>query len=369
LNRIFSLIKKELLTAFKDKKIRLSLLVPPIIQFFVFTYAATLDVKNVPIGILNKDNGKKGVELIERFLGAKTFNKHMYFLQNEKEIAPFIDKQKGIMVLSINEHFSRDLEGGKVTELQLIFDGRKSNTAQIVAGYATEIIHTFNMEKINPSGGGLVNTAIIPRVWFNPNLHYYWYNIPCLVVILAMVLCLVITTQSIAREREMGTFDQLLVSPLLPFEILIGKIVPGIIVGLLEGLLMLLIGTFLLQVPFTGSFILYTISLFVFVSSISGVGLFISSLSATQQQAMFGTFFFMLPSVLLSGFATPIENMPSYFQIITYAIPLKYMLVISKGLFLKAMSAKMVFSQLWPLMVICVVNVSGATLFFRKRIQ
>ena len=369
MNRIFSLIKKELLAAFKDKKIRFSLLLPPIIQFFLFTFAATLDVKNVPIGILNQDHGAKGFELVRRFAGAKTFHRNIYFLQSEKEIASFIDGQKGIMVLSINEHFSQDLLAGKQADLQLIFDGRKSNTAQIVALYASEIIHQFNVDILTSAGMYVENAAIIPRVWFNPNLYYYWYNIPCLVVILAMVICLVITTQSIAREREMGTFDQLLVSPLLPFEILVGKVVPGIIVGLFEGLLMLGIGTWVLGVPFTGSFLLYTLSLFVFVTSISGVGLFISSLSATQQQAMLGTFLFMLPSVLLSGFATPIDNMPKFFQVFTYLIPLKYMLIISKGLFLKAMPAKIVFYNLWPLVIISIGNFSGATLFFRKRMQ
>ncbi|MCF7806115.1 MAG: ABC transporter permease [Simkaniaceae bacterium] len=365
MNRIIVLIWKELLAVLRDAKVRISILGPPILQLFIFTFAATLDVKNVPIGILNRDNGEQGFELVERFMGSKTFNDRIYFLKGVEEIAPFIDHQKGVMVVSIDQQFSRNLDEGKPATVQLILDGRKTNTAQILAGYTGEIINQFNRDyrKI------VQKVELVPRTWFNPNRIYYWYNIPCLVAILAMLTCLVVTTQSVARERELGTFDQLLVSPLIPYEILIGKIVPGIIIGLLEGLLMLAIGTLVFGVPFTGSFFLYFLSLFIFVSSISGVGLFISSLSSTQQQAMLGTFIFILPSVLLAGYATPIENMPTWLQPVTYLIPLKYMLIISKGLFLKALPARIVFEHIWPLLIISVVNFVGAGLFFRRRLQ
>jgi ABC-2 type transport system permease protein len=167
----------------------------------------------------------------------------------------------------------------------------------------------------------------------------------------------------------MGTFDQLLVSPLSPLEILIGKIVPGILIGAGEGWLMCAIGTGLLGVPFTGSFLLFGLSQLVFVTAISGVGLFISSLSATQQQAMLGTFVFMLPSVLLSGFATPIENMPTWLQPFTFLIPLRYMLILSKGLFLKNLPVSIVLDQIWPMILISLFTLSIATLYFRKRLQ
>ena len=167
----------------------------------------------------------------------------------------------------------------------------------------------------------------------------------------------------------MGTLHQLLVSPLSPLEILIGKIVPGILIGAAEGFLMWAIGTGLLGVPFTGSILLFTLSLFVFVTAMSGVGLFISSLSATQQQAMLGTFVFMLPAVLLSGFATPIENMPIWLQPVTYLMPLRYMLVLSKGLFLKAISASIVLEQIWPMIIISLFTLSIASLYFRRRLE
>ena len=367
-NRIRSLIWKELLAVLRDRRSRISILLPPLLQLLIFAYAATLDVKNVPIGILNRDNGEQAFELVQRFHGAPIFS-HIVYLKGVEEITPFIDNQKGVMVLSIDEEFSRNLDAGKPADVQLILDGRKSNTAQIVAGYTSFIVTQFNNDFTANARIKQQNARLIPRTWYNPNIIYYWYNIPCLVGTLAMLTCLVVTTQSVARERELGTFDQLLVSPLVPLEILIGKIVPGIIIGMCEGLLMLTVGALILQVPFTGSFFLFFFSLLVFVSSISGVGLFISSLSATQQQAMLGTFIFMMPSVLLSGYATPIENMPDWLQPFTYLIPLKYFLVISKGLFLKAMPAKIVFNNVWPIAIIALFNWMGAGLFFRRRLE
>jgi ABC-2 type transport system permease protein len=368
IHRLLSLIWKELLAVLRDPKVRLSILVPPLIQLFIFTFAATLDVKNVPVGIVNRDNGEQGFELVQRFYGSPMFTK-VVFLPSVDEIAPFIDLQKGVMVVSIDEQFSRNLDAGSPAYVQLILDGRKSNTAQIVAGYSQEIINHFNDDFCAKAEIKQQNTHLVPRTWFNPNILYYWYNIPCLVGVLSMLTCLVVTTQSVARERELGTFDQLLVSPLVPIEILIGKVVPGIIIGMLEGFTMLTIGTLILGVPFTGSLLMYALSLFVFVASISGVGLFISSLSATQQQAMLGTFVFMTPSIMLSGFATPIENMPEWLQPVTYAIPLRYMLVISKGLFLKAMPARMVLENIWPMVIIGIITQIGAGLFFRRRLE
>jgi ABC-2 type transport system permease protein len=367
-HRILSLIWKELLAVLRDRKSRISILAPPLLQLLIFTFAATLDVKNVPIGILNRDNGEQSFELVQRFYGTPFFSRIIY-LDSVDEIAPFMDNQKGVMVISIDEQFSRNLDEGKPAQIQLILDGRKSNTAQIVTGYTSQIITEFNNDFENKVGKKQQNAVIVPRNWFNPNLLYYWYNIPSLVGTLSMLTCLVVVTQSVARERELGTFDQLLVSPLVPREILIGKIVPGIIIGMLEGTLLMVVGVLLFQVPFTGSIILFFLSLFIFVFAISGVGLFISSLSATQQQAMLGTFIFMMPSVLLSGFATPIENMPTWLQPVTYIIPLRYMLVILKGIFLKDMNTSIVLNNIWPMILISFFTVTGAGLFFRRRLE
>lgn len=368
IQRILALIWKEILAVLRDPKSRMSIIMPPIIQLCIFTFAATLDVKNVPIGILNRDNGEKAFELVQRFHGSPFFTRIVY-LQGVEQIAPFIDEQKGVMVLSIDEEFSRKIDEKTPASIQLILDGRKSNTAQIVAGYTSQIVEQFNLDLAAHASLHPQNTELVPRYWFNPNLLYYWYNIPSLVATLSMLICLVVTTQSVARERELGTFDQLLVSPLVPLEILIGKIIPGILLGTLEGSVLLSIGVFVFGVPFVGSFFPFFASLLIFVTAISGVGLFISALSMTQQQAMLGTFIFMVPSILLSGFATPIENMPAWLQPVTYLIPMRYMLVISKGLFLKAMPAGIVWQNVWPMAMIGMFNLIGAGLFFRRRLE
>lgn len=365
---ILHLIWKELLIVIQDWRSRISIFLPPLIQLFIFAFAATLDVKHASIGIWNRDNGENGFELLQRFHGAPMF-KQITYLQGEEEIAPFLDTQKGLMVVSLDEQFSRNLDGKKPAVVQLICDGRKSNTTQILSGYAREIIAQYNRDFTAKAKIDQQQAVLLPRNWFNPNITYFWYNISCLVGTLSMLTCLVVTSQSIAREREMGTFDQLLVSPLSPLEILIGKIVPGILIGMAEGLLMWAVGTGVLGVPFTGSIFLFLLSLIVFVTAISGIGLFISSLCSTQQQAMLGTFVFMLPSILLSGFATPIENMPSWLQPVTLFVPLRYMLVLSKGLFLKDLSYPVVFDQLWPMLLIAICTLSIAGLFFRRRLE
>lgn len=367
-NRILTLIIKEFLAVWRDKKSRLVLIVPPVVQLFIFSFAATLDVKNVPIGILNRDNGKQGFELVQRFHGSPVFNKIVY-LQGVEEIAPFIDNMRGAMVVSLDQQFSRNLEAHKPAQVQLILDGRKSNTTQIVAGYASSIIQTFNNDFTALNDIPQQNTKLITRNWFNPNLLYYWYNIPSLSGILTMLVALLVTALSVARERELGTFDQLLVSPATPFEILVGKTVPAVIIGMLEGTVIILVGVFIFQIPFTGSLLLLYCSMFIFVLAIVGVGLFISSLSKTQQQAVLGSFLFMSPAILLSGFATPIENMPTWLQPVTYLIPLRYYLVVAKGIFLKDMPADIVFSNIWPTAIIAIFTLTASSWLFKRRLQ
>ncbi len=366
--RIYALIKKEMITFLRDPKTRVVLIVPPLIQLIIFANAATLDVKNVPIGILNRDNGEQAIELLQRFHGSPVFN-HIIYLKSETEIAPFIDNQRGVMVVSIDEQFSRNLDAQKNAIVQLIMDGRKSNTAQVVFGYASGIIDQFNRDFAQRVEYDLQRADTIPRYWFNPNLIYQWFIVPSLCGILTMLVALTVTGLSVAREKELGTFDQLLVSPLLPIEIMIGKAVPAIIFSAFEGTAILVLGMLIYQVPFVGSFPLLYAALFVFICSIVGFGLFISSLVHNQQQAVLGAFVFMSPSVLLSGFATPIENMPDWLQPVTYLNPLRYMLVILRGIFLKDIPAAIVWSNTWPLILIATATLSGATWFFRKRLE
>ena len=364
MQRIITLIYKEILALVRDKKGRLVLIIPPLLQLLVFAFAATLDVKNVHIGILNRDNGQPAFELVQRFNGAPTFSKITY-LQSVQQIEPFLDNQEGVMVLSIDEQFSRNLQAGNNATLQLILDGRKSNTAQIVAGYASNVIQRFSSDYTKDNLISQQQTTLVPRNWFNPNLIYQWFNVPNLSGLLTMLVALVITALSIARERELGTFDQLLVSPITSMEILIGKAIPALIIGLIEGTVIVVVAIFIFQIPFTGSLFYLYAGMFVFLCSVVGTGLFISALSSTQQQAILGSFIFMAPSVLLSGYATPIENMPQWLQTITYINPLRFYLVIAKGVFLKSMPFSVVLSNMIPMAIAAVFTLTFSTWFYR----
>jgi ABC-2 type transport system permease protein len=273
------------------------------------------------------------------------------------------------LVLHIGPDFSRRLMAGRPASVQLILDGRRSNAAQIVAGYAQAILDDFGRELAEARRIPPPPSTVAARVWFNPNLETTWNTVPALVAILTTLMGLLVTALSVARERELGTFDQLLVSPLSPLEIVAGKAAPALIIGLAEGTAMILVGVFVFRVPFQGSVPLLYLGMTVFLAAVIGVGLFISSLATTQQQGILGAFVFMVPAILLSGFATPIENMPGWLQVVTLADPLRYYIAMMKGIFLKGMPAAMALQLIWPLAVIALVTLSGATWLFRHRVE
>lgn len=368
LKKIYSLIIKEFLAILQDKKSRLILILPPILQLFIFAFAATLDVTNISMAVLNQDYGKIAYELTQRFQGFP-YVRHIKYLDHESQIKEVIDNQEVMMVLHIQENFSRDLLENRKAEVQLILDGRKSNTTQIIQGYAVKIIQRYNRDLAAKLDFKDPPSILIPRNWFNPNLIYSWFTVPGLVAVLTMVTCLLVIALSIARERESGTFDQLLVSPLNSWEILFGKAIPGIIIGMGEGSVILLGAIFLFGIPFTGSIIFLYISLLIFVCSVVGIGLSLSSLCKTQQQALLATFVFISVSVILSGFGTPIENMPMWLQNFTYVNPLRFALVIVRGIFLKELPFNDILRNLFPISIMAVINSLIAAWFFRKRIE
>lgn len=366
--RIKALIIKELLALWQDKRTRLFLIVPPVIQLFIFAFAATLEVKNISMGILNRDDGKQSYELINRFKGSPYFTK-IYSLQSLHEIRELIDNQKVIMVMQLDEEFSRKLMEGTSPTIQLILDGRKSNTAQIVLGYASRIIKQYNADLAKETLHTTAKSAIISRNWFNENLIYLWFTVPGLVALLTMTTALFVTAMTVARERELGTFDQLLVSPLTSYDILLGKSIPGVLIGMGEGTIILIAAIFAFQIPFTGSLLLLYFSMFIFVWCCIGFGLFLSSLCSTQQQALLATFVFLSNSIILSGFATPIENMPLWLQKLTLANPLRFMLIIVRGVFLKDFPLKDILNNLYPIIIIAIGSLSFSQWFFRKKLN
>jgi ABC-2 type transport system permease protein len=364
--RIRALIKKELLAVLRDPRGRFVLIGPPLVQLLVFSYAATLEVSNVDLAVLNRDAGKWGTELVQRVAASKTF-REVTPVHGVPGIQDALDHRRALAVVHIGPQFSRDIEAGRPAEVQILLDGRRSNAAQIVAGYLERIIEGMAADAV-PGRPGMAEGVVV-RHWFNPNLDYVWFTVPSLVGIISLLIGLIVTALSVARERELGTFDQLMVSPLRTHEILLGKTVPPLLIGLVHATVFVLAAIFVFGVPLRGSLLLLYPSLVVYLAAVIGVGLFISSLSATQQQAILGAFLFAAPAILLSGFATPIENMPPWLQAFTQINPLRHFLVVVKGVFLKDLPASEVLANTLPLVLIALVTLSSAAWLFRRRME
>ena len=356
---------KEILSILRDPRSRMVVFVPPILQLLVFAFAATLEVRNVDIAVYNQDAGRWSLELMQRLDSAR-FISHVRHVDSQRQLHELIDRGQVIAALAIPADFSRTIAAGGSGRAQVLVDGRRSNSGQITVAYLSTIAAEVGAAVVP---GTQAPTPVVVRHWFNPNLVYRWFIVPGLTGILALFSALLITSLSIARERELGTFDQLLVSPTSTPEIIISKSLPALAIGTLLGLFMISAGVFAFGIPFTGSFALLLASLMLFILSVVGIGLMISAVSATQQQAILGAFAIGVPAVLMSGFATPVENMPVALQWLAQAIPLTHFLVIVEGTFLKAMPAADILANLWPLALIALVTLSLATALVRSRLQ
>ena len=356
---------KEVLSILRDPRSRMVVFVPPLLQLLVFAFAATLEVRNVDIAVHNQDAGRWSHELVTRLDRAEFINQ-IHYVTDRRELRGLIDQGKVIAALDIPVDFSRAIAAGDSGQVQVLVDGRRSNSGQITVGYLSAIAAEVGAE-VNPEA--VPAAPVVVRNWFNPNLIYRWFIVPGLSGILAFFSALLITSLSIARERELGTFDQLLVSPTSTPEIIISKSLPALAIGTALGLLMIAAAIVLFQIPFSGSFWLLLISLVLFILSVVGIGLMISAISATQQQAILGAFAIGVPAVLMSGFATPVENMPTLLQWLAQAIPLTHFLVIVQGSFLKALPLSDILASLWPLAIIALVSLTMATVFVRGRLQ
>jgi drug efflux transport system permease protein len=363
---------KELLSFLRDPKMRLVLVGPPLMQLLLFSFAVTLEVRHIDLAVFNEDAGRSSYELIAR-VGASSFVDEIITVGSAAQLADLINRRRVLAALHIPADFSRDVAAGRTARAQLLLDGRRGNSGQIASGYLGAVVAAWGGEIRSLGAGGEVRPGpaapISVRNWFNPNLTYRWFVVPSLAGMLAMMISLLITSLSIAREREMGTFDQLLVSPASPTQIIVGKMLPGLIIGSALSTLMVAAGAFGFRIPFTGSFMLLLICMVVFILSVVGLGLMVSSVCDTQQQAILGVFALAVPIVLISGFATPVENMPRVLQLAAEASPLKHFLIIAQGSFLKALPLKEVLRNLWPLLVIAAVTLSAAVLIVKRRLQ
>jgi len=363
---IITLAMKELLAILRDKKSRMVLIGPPIAQLLVFGYAATFDLNNIDVAVYNEDPSEISRELISHISGSPNINA-LYTIQHDAEIAPLIDNKEVLLVLHIHPQFSADITRGESGKVQMILDGRNSNTAMIALNYISDIILQFNQQWAQDHQVKGAPAILESRAWYNENLRSRWFIVTGIIGLLTLVVSLIVTALSVAREREQGTFDQLLVTPVHPIFILIGKALPGLIIGVIECSFIIVVAVLWFDLPLRGSIATLYLGLILFLLSSIGIGLMISSICVTQQQAVLGAFLFLVPSVILSGFATPIANMPHAVQLLTYLNPLRYFLIIVRSVFMEAGSYDMLWPQFWPMAIIAVVTLMMAGWLFRHR--
>ena len=365
LDRLLPLVVKEMQLLLRDPQSRTLLIMPVVLQLVLFPFAATLEVKNATLAVYNQDAGSVSVELIERFSRAAAFPR-VLMVHSEAEYGAAIESQDALVALQIPVDFSRRVQGGQDATIQAVLDGRKSNSSQIAYSYISSIVADLASERAQARGMS-VPSAVVVRNRYNPNLIYNWFVLPSLVAIITTIGSLVVTALSVAREREQGTFEQLLVSPLTQGYIMVGKAIPAAVVALAQGSVIAAAAVWIFGVPFSGSVLLLYFSMLVYALSLAGFGLLISSVCSTQQQAFLGVFAFTVPAVMLSGYIAPVENMPPFLRILSYADPLRHFIVIVKGLFLKSYDFGLVWPNLVPLLLIAGVTMTLAYIVFGRR--
>jgi ABC-2 type transport system permease protein len=324
-------------------------------------------LNNVPYAVVNCDGGPASRELLARLDGSGIFHR-VRELDNASQIADCVNHREALVVVQIGADFQRRLELGIPANLQVIADGRNSNTAGTATGYINAIVARFNADWRSEKGLDPSPVRIESRTWFNPNLETRWNMVPALIGTLTMLQTLLLTSLSVARERESGTFDQLLVTPMLPIELMAGKAIPSLIIGTVQATTILLVAQLWFEIPFAGSFLTLYVGISFFLFAAVGIGLLISSVVSTMQQALLFTFVLVLPFTLLSGLTTPVSSMPRFLQGLTLINPLRYAISLTHRTYLEGTGLTYLFADLWPLALIALVTLSASTWMFRHRL-
>jgi ABC-2 type transport system permease protein len=339
----------------------------PVIQTMVFGYAVTTDVNNIPTAVYDLDRSFESRELVRRLVASGYFSITNY-VSSPAEIQDLLDRGRVTMALQINRDFSEDLKRRTPTSLQILVDGTDSNTATVAMDYANRVILKYSKDVAGKTARLPVNVDLRARAWYNPELRSKNFNVPGVIATVIMLTSLLLTSMAVVREREIGTMEQLMVTPLKPLELILGKTIPFALIAFFDMALITSIGVLKFDIPIRGPLLLLPVSTAIYLLSVLGIGLFISTLARTQQQAMMATFLFFIPAILLSGFVFPIENMPKVFQYLTYMNPLRYFLVIIRGLFLKGNGIGILWPQMISLFVLGIVVLALSSLRFRKRL-
>ena len=380
--RLRVILRKEFIQALREPRMRVLLFLPPFLQLLIFGYAVTLDVDHAKIAWMDMDRTPESRALLARFEGSGRFDV-VATPQNEAQAQSVLDRGQAHAVVRVLPEFARNLARGRATEVQVLLDGTNSNTASLVSAYASQVIADFANDvmagqtkndqtiKVEIRGPGLARSAMLTpaaagsRVWFNPDLRSRNYFVPGVIANILFMVTLMLTSQAIIREKEIGTMEQLMVTPMRPIELMLGKTLPFAVVGMVN-LLVITGGALLIfHVPFRGNFFLLLFCAILFLMTSLGAGLFLSTISHTQQQANMGSFFFTTPAFVLSGFMFPIRNMPPAVQYFSYLNPLRYFMEIVRGIFLKGVGV----SVLWPQMLCLFVYGSTILLFSAARFR
>ncbi len=367
-SRIRVIIRKELLVTFRDPRMRLLLFFPPIIQLIVFGYAVNLDVELSRLGWLDADGTVESRELAAEFEGSPHFEITRR-VTSPQEIDALLDRGEVIAVVRVLPGFGRRLAEGKPAPVQVLIDGSDSNNASIAGGYISRAVARYSARRADHSRRRTPVLSIRGRIWFNEDLRSQNFFVPGVIVNIVGLVTVMLTAMAVVREKEIGTLEQLTVTPIRPVELMLGKTLPFAAVGMVQMVLITAAARLIFQVPFRGQGPLLLLASLLFVLTTLGAGLLLSTVSGTQQQAMMGSFFFFLPAFLLSGFAFPIRNMPPAVQLLTYLNPMRYFLEIVRGLFLKGVGIEVIWPQLAALLLIALVTVTASVLRFRKRVD
>jgi ABC-2 type transport system permease protein len=365
--RILALTRKELVAVLKDPRGRATLFVPPIFQCLIYGYVASYDLSDVPYAVLDRDRSASTHDLLARVNGSRTFHR-VADPRGLAQLLSWIDERRILLAIQIDRDFERRLSLGQPAYVQVIADGRNSNTAATALSYVTEIVQTFNDDWRARFTRPRPPVQVVMRAWYNPNLETRWHMIPSLIGVLTLLQTVLLTAMSVAREREQGTFDQLLVTPFRPIEIMAGKALPSLLIGIIQATNILLVAQLWFQIPFAGSFLTLYVGLGLFLLAAVGLGLLVSSIALTMQQAMLYSFLLMMPFALLSGLATPVDNMPEVLQYFTLVNPLRYAIRIAERVYLEGAGLDLLVPDLWPLGVIALVTLPVAAWMFRNRI-
>ena len=351
--RLKHMLLKEFIQVFRDPRMRVVIFLLPAIQVLVFGYAASNDVRDVPTAVFDLDGTPASRTLVARFAGSGYFDV-IERVTTEDGVRGALDRGTASALLRVDAGFQADLRAGRTARAQLILDGTDSNTAAIVLGYSQKIVQRYSDElledRVHRLGGSpdlRPGVELVTRAWFNENLESRNYYVPGVIANIVLIITLMLTSMAIVREKEVGTMEQIMVTPIRPVELILGKTIPFALIGLLDVILISAVGVFWFGIPIRGNPLVLFLGMLLFLMSTLGAGLLISTVSQTQQQAMMTTFFYAFPAILLSGFAFPIANMPEPIQWLTYLNPLRYFLIIIRGVFLKGVG----LDALWPQMV------------------